>query len=118
MKDKFNVSDTGLKKINDWFMDDDNQDELKYFYELAFTHLKPTSENDVCKYDIPVLANKITSAKKDPQLLKAKEILDHVLTDVLGDKFKSLGTQSLYRLRAMVSYSFMINAKILLCKKA
>ncbi len=117
MKEKFNVSDQGLSKINDWFMDDDNQDELKYFYELAFAHLKPSSENDVCKYDIPVLANKITSAKKDPQLLKAKEILDHVLLSVLGEKFKTLGTQSLYRLRAMVAYLMMINSKLLLCKK-
>ncbi len=118
MKDKFNVSDAGLKKINDWVMDEDNADELKYFYELTFNHLKPSNESDICKYDVPVLANKVTSAKKDKQLVKAKETLDHILSSIIGeDKFKSLGNQSLYRLRAMISYSLMINAKILLCKK-
>ncbi len=116
-KDKFNLSEVSLKKINDWFMDDDNSDELKYFYELAFTNLKPKTEADICQYDIPILANKITSAKKDKQLLKAKEILDHVLLSILGSKYKNMGTQSLYRLRAMIAYGFAINAKILLCKK-
>ncbi len=117
-KEKFNVSEASLKKINDWFMDDANEDEIKYFYELVFTNLKPKNEADICQYDIPVLANKITSAKKDKHLLKAKEILDHVLVDVIGSqKFDALGKQSLYRLRAMISYSFMINAKLLLCKK-
>ncbi len=116
-KEKFNVSEASLRKINDWFMDDENADEIKYFYELAFTHLKPSNESDICKYEIPVLANKITSAKKDKHLLKAKEILDHVLNAILGNKFASLGQQSLYRLRAMIAYAFMINAKVLLCKK-
>jgi len=117
-KEKFNVSDASLKKINDWFMDDDNQDELKYFYELVFTNLKPKNEMDVCQLDIPILANKITSAKKDTHLLKAKEILDHVLLSILGtQKFDALGNQSLYRLRAMISFGFAINSKLLLCKK-
>ncbi len=116
-KEKFNVSEASLKKINDWFMDDDNADELKYFYELAFTHLNPNNESDICKYEISILANKITSAKKDKHLLKAKEILDHVLASILGTKFNSLGKQSLYRLRAMVSYAMAINGKLLLCKK-
>ncbi len=118
MKDKFNISEPSLKKINDWFMDDDNTDELKYFYELAFNHIKPNNESDICKYEVPVLANNVTSAKKDKYLLKAKETLDHILSSMLGeDKFKALGTQSLYRLRAMVGFAAMINAKILLCKK-
>jgi len=116
-KERYNISDASIKKLNDWFNEDDNQDELKYFYELAFTSFKPKNEMDICKFDIPVLAGKITSAKKDPELLKAKEILDHVLISILGTKYNSLGTQSLYRLRAMVAFAFMIHAKSLLCKK-
>jgi hypothetical protein len=116
-KDRFNVSDTSIKKINDWFIDDDNQEELKYFYELIFTALKTKNESDICHYEIPVLAAKITGAKKDQELLKAKEIIDHVLLSLLGTRYKTLGVQSLYRMRGLVSYAFMIHAKILLCKK-
>ncbi len=116
-KDKFNVSEASLRKINDWFMDEANEDEIKYLYELIFTNLKPKNESDICQYDTPFLANKITSAKKDKHLLKAKEILDHVLLSILGTKFNTLGKQNLYRLRGMVAYAFIINSKLLLCKK-
>jgi hypothetical protein len=116
-KQKFNISEPSIKKISDWFEEEDNHDELKYFYELTFSNLKPRNESDICKYDIPVLAAKITSTKKDEHLLKAKEILDHVLLAILGNKYKSLGTQSLYRARSVIAYAFMIYAKILLCKK-
>ncbi len=117
-KDKFNISESSLRKINEWFMDDANEDELKYFYELLFTNLKPSNEGDICQYDVPILANKITSSKKDPHLLKAKEILDHVLLSVVGSqKFNGYGRQSLYRARAIVSYAFIINMKLQLCKK-
>jgi hypothetical protein len=116
-KVKYNISDASIKKLNDWFTEDDNQDELKYFYELVFTSFKPKNEGDICKFDIPVLAMKITSSKKDPELLKAKEILDHVLISILGTKYNTLGVQSLYSLKGMVAYAFMIHAKTLLCKK-
>ncbi len=116
-KDKFNVSEASLKKINAWFMDEDNEEELKYFYELLFTNVKPKNEGDICKFDVPFLANKITSSKKDQHLLKAKEILDHVLVAMVGSqKFGAYGKQSLYRARAIVAYAFIINAKMQLCK--
>ncbi len=116
-KEKFNVSDPALRKINDWFMDEDNEDEIKYFYELAFTYLKPKNESDICQYDIPILANKVTSSKKDKMLLKAKEVVNHTLLSILGTKYQTASTQSLYRARAMIAYAFMVNAKILLCKR-
>jgi hypothetical protein len=116
-KDKFNISQDGIRKINDWIEDDDNQEELHYFFELVFATLKPKSEMDICQYNIPALATKVTSSKKDPNLVKAKEILDHVLEELLGQKFKSYGYQSIARFRLVVAYSFMIYAKVMLCKK-
>lgn len=116
-KDKFNISQEGISKINTWIEDDDNKDELKYFFELVFTTLKPKTESDVCQYDIPALAYKVTSSKKDPNLIKAKEVIDHVLVEILGDKYKTLGTQSIYRLKPVVAYAFMIYAKLMLCKR-
>ncbi len=117
IKDKFRISDASIQKVNNWLDDEDNHEEIKYFFELLFANLKPRSEADICKYDIPVLANMVSSSKKDKNLLKAKEILTHALMAVLGDKFKTLGVQNASRLRSMISYSFMIYAKVLLCKK-
>ncbi len=116
-KDKFNISKEGVQKINNWMEDDDNKEELHYFYELVFTTLKPQSEADICKFDIPALAYKVTSSKKDPNLLKAKEVIDHVLEEVLGPKYKTLGKQSIYRLKPVIAYAFMIHSKLMLCKK-
>jgi len=116
-KDRFNISRDGVQKIDNWIEDPDNADELKYFYELLFTTLKPRNETDICKYDVKSLADKITSSKKDPHLAKAKIVLDHVLENVLGPKYKTHGTQSIYRFKSVVSSALIINAKILLCKK-
>jgi hypothetical protein len=118
LKTKYKLSDAQIKKINDWVMDEDNHEELKYFYELVFTNMKVRNESDICQFELPILAAKITGAKKDPELLKAKEIIDHVLISLVGDsKFKTMGIQSLYRARAIIAMSLMINAKIQLCKK-
>jgi len=116
-KERFNVSDTGIKKINDWIEDDENQDELKYFYELVFTTLKPKNEHDICQYDIPILAKKVTSSKKESNLLKAKEIIGHILEEILGEKYSTLGTQNAYHFRLLTAYALMTYAKIMLCKK-
>jgi len=116
-KEKFNISRDGVQKINIWLDDPDNSDELKYFYELLFTTLKPKNEMDVCKFDIPALAYKVTSSKKDPNLAKAKEILNHILENIMGDKFKTQGTQTIYRLRSVAATALMVYAKLMLCKK-
>jgi len=116
-KEKFNISDASIKKLNDWIDDNDNEEEIKYFFELLFTNLKTKDEADVCKYDLSVLANKVTTSKKDEQLKKAKEILDHALISILGGKYQTMGIQSQYRLRAIMSYALIIFAKIMLCKK-
>ncbi len=117
LKEEINISDASIKKLNDWFVDEDNADELKYFYELAFAYLKPKNESDICKYDVGMLANRVTSAKKDQHLLKAKEVIDHVLMSIMGNKFDKNKTQTVYRARKIVAWCFMINARILLCKK-
>jgi hypothetical protein len=116
IKDKFNVSTSGIQKINSWIEDEDNHEELKYFFELVFNTLKPKTEADICKYDVASLAPKVTSAKKEPNLIKAKEIISHALEEILGEQYKRFGNQSLYRYRLLISYAFIIYAKIMLCK--
>jgi len=116
-KDKFNISRTGVQKMNDWIEDDDNKDELKYFFELVFTSLKPKTETDICQFDIPALAYKVTGAKKDQHLIKAKEIIGHILEEVLGERHRTLGKSSIDRYRPVIGFALMIYAKIMLCKK-
>lgn len=117
LKDKFNISEDGIRKINTWIEDDENDGELRYFYELVFTAMKLKGESDLCQYDAAALAYRVTSAKKDPNLLKAKEVLDHVLQEVLQNRYKTLGKASIYSLKHMVAFAFMIYAKSMLCKK-
>ncbi len=115
-KDKWNIGESTVKKINDWIMDEDNAEELKYFYELTFTGLKPKTEADICQYSVTALADRVTGSRKNKELIKAKEVLKHSLQDILGDKYKNLGAQNEYRLIQIMSFSFMANAKIQLCK--
>jgi hypothetical protein len=117
IKQKYIVSDAGIKKINDWLEDEENHDELKYFFELVLASIKPKDESDICSIDVAVLADRVAGAKKDKNLLKAKEILDHILFEILGKSYERLGTQSKYRYKKIVAYGLMIYGKILLCKK-
>lgn len=116
-KDEFSLSEAALKNINNWFEEEDNQEEIKYYYELLFTSTKPKNEGDICKFDIQSLAKKVSSAKKDPELLKAKEVINHALQSIMGSKFNTLGTQSLHRTRYIVAHAFAVYMKLLLCKK-
>jgi hypothetical protein len=117
LKEKFNVSTSGIEKLNKWIEDEDNHEEIRYFFELVFNNLKPRNESDICKYDVASLAPKVTSAKKDENLLKAKEILDHALSDILGNQYKTFGEQSKYRYKLIIAYALIIYAKSMLCKK-
>jgi hypothetical protein len=117
LKKKFNISDAGIQKFDEWLDNDENHDDLRYFIELLLNNLKPKSEMDICQYDVSILANKITSAKKDPNLLKAKTIIDQVLQDILGEKYGSLGVQRIYQLKLVAAYALVSYIKILLCKK-
>ncbi len=117
LKDKYRISDASIQKINDWLDDDENHEEIKYFFELVFTKLKPQNENDICKYDALVLAKNVSSAKKDPQLLKAKEILIHILMAIMGNTYNNLGEQNASRMRLIVAHALMLYAKTMLCKK-
>jgi hypothetical protein len=116
MRDRFNLSDTGVKKFNDWIENEDNHEELRYFFELVLTVLKPKSEADICQYDSFDLGKKITSAKKDPHLIKAKEIIEHVIIDILGNQYNSHGKASLHRARQITSTALMTYLKLMLCK--
>ena len=115
-KKHYPVGHGGIKKIQDWIEDEDNSEELNYFYELVFGTLKPKSETDICKYDAKAIALKITSSKKDKSLLEAKKVLDHALTGILGEDILKKGTQTVYRAKAIIAYALVAHAKIMLCK--
>jgi hypothetical protein len=117
LKERFNISEDGIRKINNWIEDDENSDELRYFYELVFTAMKVRTETDICQFDVVTLAYKVTAAKKDKNLLKAKEVLDHVLKEVLSSRYNTLGKANIYRLKNMIAFAFMIYAKSMFCKK-
>lgn len=116
-RDEFKLSDANIRKFSDWLEDDDNHEEIKYFFELVFTSFKPKDESDICRYDIEVLVSRITGAKKDPELVKAKQVLDHMVMGIIGNKFNALTQSSLYRTKRVAAYAIIIYAKVLLCKK-
>jgi len=116
MKAKSNISSKGIQQLNDWIENEDNSEEVRYFFELLFSTLKPKNESDLCQVDVHVLVTKVTSSKKDPNMVKAKEILDHMLISVLGDKFKSLGSQRIAQLKMIAGYAMIIHMKLMLCK--
>ena len=117
LKKKFMLSDASIRGLNTWLDNDDNQEELRYFFELVLTNFRPKDESDICKFNVEVLSNKITGAKKDPDLLKAKEVIEHAIMALTGDKYNKLTKTSLYRAKLIVSYSLVMYMKLLLCKK-
>jgi len=117
LKRKFNISETGIRMLNDWIEHEENTEEFRYFIELLFNAIKPRDESDICKYDVHILATRVTSSKKDPNLIKAKEILYHMLSSVLGEKYKTLGRQRIEQLKLAAAYALVVYIKSLLCKK-
>ncbi len=117
IQEKFRLSDASIKQFEDWLGDDDNQEEIKYFFELVFTSFKPKDESDICQFDIDVLADKVSGAKKDPELLKAKQVLEHMVMSIMGTRYNSLAMSSIARAKKIAAYAIMTYAKILLCKK-
>ncbi len=115
---KYNrVTYGGIKKIQDWVEDEENDEELRYFYELVFGTLKPKSENDICQYDAKIIATRITSSKKDKSLLEAKKVLDHALVDILGEDILKKGQGTIYKAKSIISLALIMYAKVMLCKK-
>jgi len=116
-QEKFKLSENSLRLFEKWLEDDDNQEEIKYFFELIFTSFKPKDESDVCQFDVEVLANRITGAKKDKELLKAKEILDHMVMSIVGPKYNTMASSSIARAKNIAAFAIIAYAKVLLCKK-
>lgn len=116
LKGKFIISDRQIALIDKWIYDEENHEELHHFYELIFNSFKPKNEHDICKYDVEILAKKVSGAKKDPYLIKAKSTLDNVAYSLVGDKVEAIGQPRLYQLKMMISFALIIHAKIMLCR--
>ncbi len=112
---KFFISNTVIDKIDAWLDDEENEEDLKYFIELVVAGVKPKAEEEVCSLNIEVLANRISSARKDENFQKAKELVAGI-TKAIFEKSGSLSTQLDYRYRKIVMVSLITYIKILLCK--
>lgn len=112
---KFFISNQVIDKIDSWLDDEENEEDLKYFIELVIAGVRPKKEEEICELNIEVLANRISSARKDENFQKAKELVAGI-TKAIFEKSGSLSTQLDYRYRKIVMVSLITYIKILLCK--
>lgn len=112
---KFFISNQVIDQIDKWLDDDENEEDLKYFIELVIAGVKPQKEEEICSLNIEVLANRISSARKDENFQKAKELVAGITKNIF-EKSGSLSTQLDYRYRKIVMVSLITYIKILLCK--
>ena len=117
LKKHYQVTYGGIKLIQDWIEDEENEEEIRYFYELVFGTMKPKSETDICHYDAKTIASKITTSKKDEALLDAKKVLDHALVDILGEDILKKGPGTVYKAKSIIALCLIMHAKVMLCKK-
>jgi hypothetical protein len=112
---KFYISNSVIDSIDTWLDDEENDEDLKYFIELVIAGAKPKKEEELCSLNIEVLANKISSSRKDENFQKAKELVAGI-TKTIFDKRGELSTQLDYRYRKIVMVSLLTYIKLLLCK--
>jgi len=112
---KFFISNQVIDKIDAWLDDEENEEDLKYFIELAIAGVRPSKEEEICNLNIEVLANRISSARKDENFQKAKELVAGITKDIF-EKSGTLSTQLDYRYRKIVMISLLTYIKLLLCK--
>ena len=112
---KFYVGNQVLQKIDKYLDDEDNHDDLKYMIELLIAGIKPKSEEEICSMNIEVLANRISSSKKDEYFIKLKALVNGINTTLFEEQNKS--TQSEYRNRKILLLSILAYVKLLHCKR-
>jgi len=110
---KFFISSTALQKLDKYFDDEENHDDIKYLIELLISGLKPKTEEDLCVFNMEVLANRITGAKKEEAFIKLKEFLNNVSNHVFGE---TGNTSTDYRNRKITLLAFLLYVKYLNCK--
>jgi hypothetical protein len=117
LKTKFALSDTAIQKLNEWFNDENNFEDLKMLAEYLLQGLHPKNEEEFCSYDIDTLTTQIGNAKKNPYFLKIKEYRTAIARQLFGSDIEKMNTQTYYRILNIISYALMLYIKKLICKK-
>jgi len=116
---KFFLSNTVLQKIDKYLDADENKEDLKYYIELLLNGLKLKNEEDLCSLDMEVLANRITSSRKDEYFDKLKKFNASLAINILHLPNESAGhisTQNQYRYSKIMITSILLYIKFLNCK--
>ena len=112
---KFFISAGIIQKIDDFLDNEENHEDLQYFIELLLTGYRVKTEEEICRMDVDVIANKINSAKKEEYYLKAKELVSGIANSVFNDE--NANTNTKYRNRKILLTALLVYFKILNCKK-
>ena len=117
LKRKFALSDSAIKKINDWFEDDENSDDIKMLTEYLIQGIRPETEEQFCSMTIDVLANQIGNSKKNAHFIKIKDYRKLIAKAIFGPAIEDANASSYSRILNIISYSILIYIKKLICKK-
>ena len=117
LKAKFALSDNAIMKLNQWFDDESNHEDIKMLTEYLIQGLHPNSEEEFCRYSIDTLANQIGNAKKNTYFLKIKEYRKLIAKAIFGPNIENMNYQTYARILNIVNYAIIAYIKKLLCKK-
>lgn len=116
---KFFLSNQVFQKIDKYLDDDQNQEDLKYYIELLLNGLKLKSEDELCTINMEVLANRITSSRKNEYYDKLKKFNTSIAISVLHASNEDKGhisTQNEYRYSKIMITAILSYIKFLNCK--
>jgi hypothetical protein len=117
LKSKFALSDSAIQKLNEWFNNEENFDDIKMLAEYLLQGLHPKNEEEFCSYSVDTLTTQIGNAKKNVYFLKIKEYRASIARQLFGDKIEQMNTQTYYRILNIISYALVLYIKKLICKK-
>jgi len=116
---KFFLSNQVIQKIDQYLDDDQNKEDLKYYIELLLNGLKLRNEEELCSMNMEVLANRITSSRKDEYFDKLKKFNTSIAINVLhapNEDTKHISTQNEYRYSKIMITAILSYIKYLNCK--
>ena len=116
---KFFLSNQVIQKIDSYLDDDQNKEDLKYYIELVLNGLKLKSEEELCTINMEVLANRITSSRKDEYFNKLKKFNTSIAISVLHtptENKNNISTQNEYRYSKIMMIAVLNYFKFLNCK--
>ena len=111
---KFSIKPAAIEKLNEFFNDDENHDDLRMATELLIHALKPKNEEEFCSLNIDAILTKVGNAKKNEYMIKFNKYRKQI-TETVFDKSKVTSQSTWYRLESIVLYSLLIYIKKLTC---